>query len=50
MRASVVYQAFQFASRFVTGDTDAAPKSPTVHTSVRYMQVQERPCYLESWQ
>ena len=32
----VVYQAFQLASRFVTGDTDAAPKSPTAHTADRY--------------
>ena len=31
----VVYQAFQLASRFVTGDTDAAPKSPTAHTADR---------------
>ena len=34
----VVYQAFQLASRFVTGDTDAAPKSPTAHTADRYTQ------------
>ena len=33
----VVYQAFQLASRFVTGDTDAAPKSPTAHTADRYV-------------
>lgn len=33
----VVYQAFQLASRFVTGDTDAAPKSPTAHTADRCM-------------
>jgi hypothetical protein len=31
----VVYQAFQLASRFVTGDTDAATKSPTAHTADR---------------
>jgi hypothetical protein len=31
----VGYQAFQLASRFVTGDTDAAPKSPTAHTADR---------------
>ena len=31
----VVYQAFQLASRFVTGATDAAPKSPTAHTADR---------------
>lgn len=35
----VVYQAFQLASRFVTGDTEAAPKSPTAHTANRYRQV-----------
>jgi len=29
----VVYQTFQLASRFVTSDTDAAPKSPTAHTA-----------------
>ena len=32
----VVYQAFQLASRFVTGDTDAAPESHTTHTADRY--------------
>lgn len=31
----VVYQAFQLASRFVTVDTDAAPKSPTAHSADR---------------
>ncbi len=31
----VVYQAFQLASKFVTVDTDAVPKSPTVHTANR---------------
>lgn len=37
----VVYQTFQLASRFVMGDTDAAPKSPlrrippTVSTKLR---------------
>jgi hypothetical protein len=31
----VVYQAFQLASGFVTGDTDAVPKSPTAHTADR---------------
>ena len=35
----VVYQAFQLASRFVTGDTDAAPKSPTAHTADRYRKL-----------
>ncbi len=34
----VVYQAFQLASRFITGDTDASPKSPTAHTADRYVQ------------
>ncbi len=34
----VVYQAFQLASRFVTCDTDAAPKSPTAHTANRWQQ------------
>lgn len=29
----VVYQAFQLASWFVTGDTDTAPKSTTAHTA-----------------
>jgi hypothetical protein len=37
----VVYQAFQLASRFVTVDTDAAPKSPTSHTATRCMQVKK---------
>lgn len=32
----VVYQAFQLALRFVTCDTDAAPKSPTAYTADRY--------------
>lgn len=31
----VVYQAFQLASGFVTGDRDAAPKSPAAHTAIR---------------
>lgn len=31
----VVYQAFQLVPRFVTVDTDAAPKSPTAHTADR---------------
>lgn len=35
----VVYQTFQLASRFVTGDTDAAPKSPTAHTADRCTQL-----------
>jgi|GEM_PF-4183851 len=31
----VVYQAFQLASGFITGDTNATPKSPTAHTADR---------------
>ena len=31
----VIYQAFQLATMFVTGDTDVAPKSPTAHTADR---------------
>ncbi|HBG74947.1 MAG: hypothetical protein A2X25_07400 [Chloroflexi bacterium GWB2_49_20] len=32
----MVNQAFQLASRFVSGDTNAAPKSPTAHTADRW--------------
>ena len=46
----VVYQAFQLASRFVTGDTDAAPKSPTAHTADRYGLLKEKICTnLTNW-
>lgn len=32
------FQAFRYASCFVSWDTDAVPKSPTAHTADRYGQ------------
>jgi len=38
----VVYQAFQLASRSVTGDRKVAPISPTAHTADRWQQAKRQ--------
>jgi len=45
----VVNQAFQLASRFVTVDTDAAPKSPTAHTADRYAAYLKKATLIQVW-